>query len=282
MEKLTLERAEQLQAQLAGLFDEVRIVEAESGRACAFAQGRLLPAGQQRRTPAHGQCAAAEACRTGQRRVKLEYAGGRYYFVVAQPVSIAGGLYALELVTDITSRTITDEGLAAPENFVQAMSHQLEAISEQEAFTGLYSKSYLERRLQAQLASAGQKPLYLCVFDIDEFHSINAYYGHVQGDAVLLKFAELLRQALGGRAGYAARFDGDEFALVLENATGEECAALMRRIQQAFADHLFCVAEMKFHARASAGLADVSGAASFAQALELARAARRADGKSGG
>ena len=67
---------------------------------------------------------------------------------------------------------------------------QLEAVSEHEAFTGLYSKAYLEHEVQARLEQGGQ-PLYLAVFDIDNFRYINEFYGHVQGDAVLLISSEL-------------------------------------------------------------------------------------------
>lgn len=275
---------------LEELFDEVRLVETESACLCTVQNGQVVPGprrcyAQWRRSGPCPNCVARKACEAGRRMVKLEYVDENYYFVIAQPLEVAGKAYALELVTNITTRMATDGGAARQDSFVQDLSRQLEAVSEHEAFTGLYSKAYLERRLQAQLARAGGEPLYLCVFDIDGFHSINAFYGHVQGDAVLLKFAELLRQALAGRAGYAARFDGDEFALVLENADEQMCVELMRQVQQAFASHLFCVAEMKFHATASAGLANVSGAAGFAQALQMARAARKqtaTGGKNGG
>lgn len=265
------ERMKGLLADLAGLFDEVRIVEAGSGRVCLPEEGGLAPTGPQcgarwhRGDPAG--CCAQEACRSGQRRVKLEYADERCYFVIAQPVSVEGRACALELITDITARTVTDDGLAAPEGLVQALTRQLETISEREAFTGLYSRAHAVRDVERRLRAGGR--LYLGLFDLDDFKYINDFYGHVQGDSVLQKFAGLLQQTVSG-GGYAARVGGDEFVVVFAGGDGEACLARMEAVRRQLGEHQFRVEEMSFRATVSYGLAEVGGAGSFAQALALA------------
>ena len=268
---------------LEALFDQVRLVEAETGRVCAW-QANGPAATEQHccrlwnRSARCSDCAAQKACAAGQRMAKLDYSNEQYYLLIAQPLRWQGADYALELVTDLTDRLLTQDGLAQRESFVQDLSRQLEAVSEHEAFTGLYSKAYLEHEVQARLEQGGQ-PLYLAVFDIDNFRYINEFYGHVQGDAVLLKFTELLRAALAGTGGFAARFDGDEFAVVLPGGDLAAWNAWAEQVQRRFAEYLFRVAEMRFHASASVGVAGIGAGADFALALEETRARRAASGR---
>ena len=58
--------------------------------------------------------------------------------------------------------------------------------------------------------------------DVDHFKLVNDTYGHLQGDDVLVEVAEILRRNLRGYD-VAARYGGDEFALVAVDA-GEEMA----------------------------------------------------------
>ena len=89
--------------------------------------------------------------------------------------------------------------------------------------TGLVNR----RALDAALASAmevalpdGGKTLALAFLDVDHFKTINDLHGHAEGDRVLTVLARLL-QVNRGAAGVAARFGGDEFALMLPNASAE-------------------------------------------------------------
>lgn len=62
--------------------------------------------------------------------------------------------------------------------------------------------------------------------DIDRFKAFNDYYGSERGDRVILKTAELLREAMreaGETRGFLGHIGGDDFALVCE----EEKAALV-------------------------------------------------------
>jgi diguanylate cyclase (GGDEF)-like protein len=59
-----------------------------------------------------------------------------------------------------------------------------------------------------------QGELALLFLDLDEFKEVNDQHGHLAGDAVLRVVAERLRESLP-RAGFAARWGGDEFIVVL-------------------------------------------------------------------
>jgi len=268
------------------VFDEVRLMEVATGSLFDLKDGSLVPNGRKCYTRWNHcglcrNCVARKASDQGKRTVKFEYHDGNYYMVIAQPLRLGCGAYALELITNITERVVTEEGFAQKETFIHDLTAQLETISEHEAFTGLYSKAYLARDIEARLNGPDRRSLYLAVFDVDDFRYINDFYGNVQGDAVLQKFSELLSHALVGRQGYAARVDGDEFALVLDAEDPAACADLARQLKEEFSAHVFRVAEMKFRASVSIGVVEISAAANFEQALEWARLRRKADAKPG-
>src|SRR3954463_145071 len=75
----------------------------------------------------------------------------------------------------------------------------------------------------------------LFVIDVDEFKNVNDTYGHLQGDTVLRAVAEELRTQIGG-SGLIGRYAGDEFVVLLTQATGTEARELASRLNTAVRD----------------------------------------------
>ena len=101
-----------------------------------------------------------------------------------------------------------------------------------DALTGLWNRSYLDRRLDEEIAGARRyrRRFALVLVDIDHFKEINDTYGHPCGDRVLGSIAEVLQASL--RAGDAAcRFGGEEFALLLAESGREEAAGVALRVR---------------------------------------------------
>ena len=88
--------------------------------------------------------------------------------------------------------------------------------------TGLLNRRTLRARLQEamQRADRNSRPLALLLFNINRFREINEALGVEAGDAALVHTAALLRGALR-EADAVARWSGDEFIAVLEDAGGE-------------------------------------------------------------
>jgi diguanylate cyclase (GGDEF)-like protein len=107
-----------------------------------------------------------------------------------------------------------------------------------DAHTGLGNKRHFEELLQRHLdrADETEKPLTLCLVDLDNFKTINDTYGHVAGDRVLAQVAARLR-----RGGESFRIGGDEFALLLPGRDADEgreiAETVARRIAQATYEH---------------------------------------------
>lgn len=104
----------------------------------------------------------------------------------------------------------------------------LEALSATDPLTGIANR----RRLNAAVADEARRamrsgaPLSLVLIDVDHFKQINDRAGHLGGDACLAWVARLIEGAVGRPGDLAARFGGDEFALLLPD-TGDAAALLV-------------------------------------------------------
>ena len=71
----------------------------------------------------------------------------------------------------------------------------------------------------------------LCLFDVDDFKSINDTFGHPSGDEALRRVAAAMRQDAE-----AFRIGGDEFALLLRGCAESEARAIVARIMARVAE----------------------------------------------
>ena len=95
--------------------------------------------------------------------------------------------------------------------------------------TGLKNLHGLRRALEVRESSGLGGVAFLAV-DVDHFKGVNDTHGHVIGDKVLVKVAEVLREHLG-EEDLAARLGGDEFALLLPGRSVTAAAALAENIR---------------------------------------------------
>lgn len=77
-------------------------------------------------------------------------------------------------------------------------------------------------------------PLAFVLADIDHFKGINDEYGHAAGDAVLTAVSQVLRQALREQDS-VARWGGEEFLILMPNATLEMASTVAERLRQQIA-----------------------------------------------
>jgi diguanylate cyclase (GGDEF)-like protein len=109
---------------------------------------------------------------------------------------------------------------------------QLEHFASIDALTQIPNRRTFDKCLKEEWnrCKRSHLPITLMMMDIDSFKKYNDSYGHLQGDECLKKIA-LLIQSHAKRAGdLAARFGGEEFALILPNTRKEEALFIAKSI----------------------------------------------------
>ena len=101
-----------------------------------------------------------------------------------------------------------------------------------DALTGLNNRRRLNTFLAEKLVKTTEESSFLIfIIDINNFKAINDQYGHIEGDHALQKFSEVLKVVAAEYFGFAARYGGDEFCLVM-NQRGHTCEEIMENIKQ--------------------------------------------------
>jgi len=101
-----------------------------------------------------------------------------------------------------------------------------------DALTNMPNRRQCESALATELSQARRfgSSVAFVLADLDEFKSVNDRYGHPVGDRVLREFADILRESVR-EADVAARWGGEEFALVLPSTDAMGAAVLVERIR---------------------------------------------------
>jgi diguanylate cyclase (GGDEF)-like protein len=109
---------------------------------------------------------------------------------------------------------------------------EFEQLSVTDALTGLLNRRYIEERLLEEIKRSNRHgfPMSFMMVDVDHFKSYNDEFGHPEGDKALKLVARVIRETLRG-ADVAARFGGEEFAILLPQTTGPEAVAIAERIR---------------------------------------------------
>lgn len=117
---------------------------------------------------------------------------------------------------------------------------EAQRLADCDPVTNLYNHRYLFQRLYSEVerhATLG-KPLSVLMLDLDNFKLFNDTYGHLAGDEVLRKAANVLRRFFRD-TDIIARYGGDEFMVILPNASLENAVRCARRLQVRFSDEDF-------------------------------------------
>jgi len=98
-----------------------------------------------------------------------------------------------------------------------AANDTLRNLAERDGLTGLFNRRHFDEALRAELLrnAREQRPLSLLLVDVDHFKHFNDTHGHLAGDECLCVVARCVGRCAGRPADLAARFGGEEFAVLL-------------------------------------------------------------------
>jgi diguanylate cyclase (GGDEF)-like protein len=143
----------------------------------------------------------------------------------------------------------------------------------EDALTGLPNRRSIEVRLPQLAAEAGQ--LCVALADVDLFKGVNDRFGHLVGDEVLRRIADLLRDSMrdGDPAagfGLVARFGGEEFLIALGAVEPSEARARCEALRAQIAAYPWDQVAPGLTVTISIGLAPIKPGGTVAEALASA------------
>jgi diguanylate cyclase (GGDEF)-like protein/PAS domain S-box-containing protein len=143
-------------------------------------------------------------------------------------------------------------------NIAMQLTHE----STHDALTGLMNRREFEACLQRLLVDLqGDEHNVLCLLDLDQFQVINDICGHVEGDRLLKRIAEILVECLR-ESDVLARMGGDEFGMLLKNCSLEDALVIIGEIMSVLDAYYFVSQGKTFDVGASIGVAPINSNAS--------------------
>ena len=139
-------------------------------------------------------------------------------------------------------RTFTEKDAQVAELFASQVAialdnsrhvEQMERQAVTDELTGLYNRRAFALMGEREVGRARryQRPLALIFFDIDHFKNVNDTHGHLIGDQVLRVLTELVTKTTRA-TDIVCRYGGEEFIVLMPEASREEGLAMAERLRQ--------------------------------------------------
>ncbi|MCQ2518392.1 MAG: diguanylate cyclase [Lachnospiraceae bacterium] len=136
---------------------------------------------------------------------------------------------------------------------MEDLRKNLSMTARKDALSGIWNRKYLEDEIAHFLEQKNRKAFFI-IIDVDNFKSINDNYGHILGDSVICKIAEILQNSVGVKD-TAARLGGDEFAMFLKSDyTENDIKELCQQLLETTEVEIKKVLDEKFKAGVSIGV----------------------------
>ncbi len=165
-------------------------------------------------------------------------------------------------------------GIAMQDVLEHAASRQLYEYSMCDPLTGIHNRRYFDQRMQEEFAYAvrHRTPITVMIIDLDYFKRINDTWGHPAGDRVLRHAADILQRCVR-KEDVAARFGGEEFALLARIEVPEGARALGERARRRIERASVTVDGHMIQLTASIGIASLFRDREYGSVAELLAAA---------
>lgn len=146
--------------------------------------------------------------------------------VYSNTIEYKGGFAGLGNLIDITEKKKLEEEL-----ILAATTDTLTGVFNRRKFKSLLAYE-IERTNRYNIS------LSLCMFDIDHFKGINDTYGHLTGDFILKKVADIVRNTIR-KVDSLGRWGGEEFAILAPEINLKESKELAEKIRKSIEKYHF-------------------------------------------
>ena len=128
--------------------------------------------------------------------------------------------------------------LRGRERELRASNDQLTLLASIDMLSGLANRRGFQTRLEAewQAAQRDGRDVALLMIDVDHFKMFNDTYGHLEGDSCLARLGETLGQIAARASGFAGRYGGEEFCLLLPKTDTARAAEIGEDVRAAVSD----------------------------------------------
>ncbi|MBA2398142.1 MAG: diguanylate cyclase [Bradyrhizobium sp.] len=125
--------------------------------------------------------------------------------------------------------------LSQRERELIATNDRLTVMASIDMLSGLANRRGFQSRLDFEWMKAQQynSELSLLMIDVDHFKLYNDSYGHPEGDACLTRLGEALAGISADTMGFAGRYGGEEFCLLLPNTDSLKALAIGETVRAA-------------------------------------------------
>lgn len=103
----------------------------------------------------------------------------------------------------------------------------------QDYLTHVPNRRTVDETFSREIKKAGEEDTWISfmLIDVDYFKRFNDGFGHQAGDEALIRVAEVIRDVAEAEAGTPGRYGGEEFAVVLPNASSERAGNVAETIR---------------------------------------------------
>ncbi|MCP3891407.1 MAG: diguanylate cyclase [Desulfobulbaceae bacterium] len=121
------------------------------------------------------------------------------------------------------------------------MIQKLERQSKLDGLTSIFNRRSFDEYFSNEVERAYRQnyPLMFAIIDVDNFKEYNDRYGHQEGDKVLIGLAEIMQECTRESVDMCFRFGGDEFAVLLPQATPSQGTEIVQRVLLSFVERNF-------------------------------------------
>lgn len=205
-------------------------------------------------------CVSMRAANENDTFLKIEYNKDKIFMVLATPIVLSGVTYIVEMLKDISETGIVPDLKGKSIQEINDIIEHLNQAVITDDLTQIYNRRFINEKLPADLytTSLNDGVLSAMLIDIDEFKSINDANGHIMGDNVLQRAAQILKNNTRGTRDWVARYGGDEFLMVLPETDNKAAFRIAETIRQQIQQEIFELRGSRVSLTISCGVSTIS------------------------